>query len=477
MFNKSNPLDSQKVLAIPLVVISSLLALAAALVGVIINVVILAIISGIVIFYLAYTNPKYSTIIMMMGAFFLPLVMKVFYLGDVPVGTGIEAVNGLLILILIIRGKFSGWKSWPGILLLIWFGFNFIELFNPNAVSRIAGVFSFRGTITVILAFLVAYSTLESKEDFYFFLKWWLVFGLCAGLYGIYQEYAGLPSYDYDWAAYDENRYNLLFTWGRLRKFSFFNGPTEFGLVMAYTGIAGVIMFFFNRISLSKRICLVIGVAVMFWAMIFSGTRTATILLPLGIMIVAAITLWKRMLIAVAITGVLVGLLLIRPTTSQSLFVMLTAFQGVDDPSMNVRIQNQKAIRGYIQSSPFGYGLGSTGDLGAKHSPDSFVSTFPPDSEFVRIAVEMGWIGLLIWCAILAFLLSYGINAYFSMRDPELKQIMLVPLTIFFMMIIAQYPQECFRTPVLALLFSFMVALIAKLKDLDTRTGQIAVSK
>jgi hypothetical protein len=41
-----------------------------------------------------------------------------------------------------------------------------------------------------------------------------------------------------------------------------------------------------------------------------------------------------------------------------------------------------------------------------------------------------------------------------------------VPLVVFFMTIIALYPQECFRAPVLAMMFSFMMGLIAKMRDM-----------
>ena len=114
MPNKIALLSSQKILAILLIGVTSICALLAAFIGVVVNVVLLALVFGIAIFYLAYYHPQYSLVIMMLGAFLLPLMIKIFYLGDLPVGTGIEAINGLLVLTLIIRGKFAGWKSWPG---------------------------------------------------------------------------------------------------------------------------------------------------------------------------------------------------------------------------------------------------------------------------------------------------------------------------------------------------------------------------
>lgn len=463
---KTTLLRNQNALAVLLVIFCCACATVAALLGVIINVVLLGIIAAVCIFYLTYTMPQYSMVIMMAGVFLLPLAIKVFYLGDVPVGTLIEGINGLLIFTLLIKGRLSGFKTLPGILILAWLLFNIIELANPHATSRIAGIFAFRTVLSSVMAFFVAYAAIESKKDLYVFFKWWFIFGLMAALYGLYQEFIGLPQHDLDWASYDENRYNLLFTWGRMRKFSFFNGPTEFGLVMAYTAVAGLVISFVKQLTPMQRIGVLTASAVMLWAMVFSGSRTASILIPMGVVLFAAITLQRQALMVTAAIGFGGVALLLRPTTSASLFIMLTAFEFSSDASMNVRIQNQSIIRDYIQQTPLGFGLGSTGDLGAKYSPDSFIGKFPPDSELVKIAIETGWVGLFIWCVILATILGFGIHTYFLLKDPELKALLLIPLISFFMMAFAQYPQECFRAPVLGLLFSFMAGLITKINQL-----------
>lgn len=456
----------------PRILVPALLAVSvgclglAALFGVVIDVLIIGAILGITAFYLTYQYPRYSVVIIMAGVFFLPLMIKAFYLYDIPVGTAIEAMNFLLVFALVIKGRFSGWKGLPGILVIIWLVLQFLELINPNASSRIAGLFAIRGVITFTITFFVTYSAVGSRRDVYFLYKWWAIFAVLAAVYGLYQEFIGLPSHDFAWASYDENRYNLLFTWGRLRKFSFFNGPTEFGLVMAYSGVAVMVMAFLDKISLEKKIGLGIMGLLMVWSMIYSGSRTASAVLPVGIVIFAAITLWRKVLIFLGVAALGAAVLVLKPSANQSLFVMMTAFQGADDPSMNVRLNNQKIIRSYIQETPLGFGLGSTGELGMKYSPHTFIGSFPPDSELVRIAIETGWVGLFIWCTIMALVFAYGINAYFNTRDHEIRQLLLVPLVVFFMTMIALYPQECFRAPILAMMFSFMMGLIAKLRDM-----------
>jgi len=64
-----------------------------------------------------------------------------------------------------------------------------------------------------------------------------------------------------------------------------------------------------------------------------------------------------------------------------------TAFSGSEDPSMNIRLRNRELIRFYIQSNPVGYGLGGTGYLGNKYTPNTFIGTFATDL-ICQIAVK-----------------------------------------------------------------------------------------
>ena len=461
--------DSWKLLAF-LALVCLVCILLSALLGTVVNVVIVCILLLFASVYFIYRNPVHGLTITLSIAFLLPLFLKMFRLYSIPITTLIELINLLLFAILIIKGKFSGWKSLPGILMLLWAGLQFAEIFNPNSQSRVAGFLAMRATIMVVLGFFNTYSAIESKEDVYKLIHGWMVLGLSAALYGIYQEYFGLPSYDFAWATVDEFRYKLLFTWGRLRKFSFFTSSSEFGLVMVYSGLGALVMGLSPLGTFRKRIWFLVLAGLMFMAMMFSGSRTAMILMVAGGLFLAALTFWRSALIMIACIGFLAILLVFKPTSSKALRVMLTAFEGTEDASMNVRLINQDIIRGYIRNAPFGFGIGSTGYYGAKYSPNSFIGTFPPDSELVKIAIETGWIGLFLWCILLILIFAYGVNTFFRARDSEIKALLAVPLIVFCAMIIGLYPQECFRAPVLGTLFTFMIGLIAKLKALDDQS-------
>jgi putative inorganic carbon (HCO3(-)) transporter len=160
-------------------------------------------------------------------------------------------------------------------------------------------------------------------------------------------------------------------------------------------------------------------------------------------------------------------ILVFIPTSNPTLYRFQTAFKPSDDASFNVRVINQRLIKPYIQAHPLGGGLGSTGEFGKRFSPGTFLANFPPDSAFVRIAVEQGWIGLFIYFALLFTVLKEGIIAYFSSKDPRIKIYYAAMLALVYILCIASYPQEVIPLYPVTAIFCIVMAMIAKLKEFD----------
>ena len=100
---------------------------------------------------------------------------------------------------------------------------------------------------------------------------------------------------------------------------------------------------------------------------------------------------------------------------------MRTAFNA-QDPSLQVRLENQKKLKAYMKSRPFGVGIGLGGVKARRFTPYAFTSNVPTDSWFVMIWVETGIIGLILHIGILLSILAYGAYlALFVLKDKELK--------------------------------------------------------
>jgi len=138
-----------------------------------------------------------------------------------------------------------------------------------------------------------------------------------------------------------------------------------------------------------------------------------------------------------------------------------------------VRKINQKRIQPYILSHPLGGGLGATGMWGIKFAPDSYLAHFPPDSGYVRVAVELGWVGLLIFCMLMFTVLRTGINNYYKIRDPELKSYCLASLLIIFALNVGNYPQEALVQFPTNVYFYLVLALIVVTRRLDDQQNDL----
>ena len=151
----------------------------------------------------------------------------------------------------------------------------------------------------------------------------------------------------------------------------------------------------------------------------------------------------------------------------------ISAFKPSDDASFNLRKRNQKRIQPYIQTHPMGGGLGATGVWGLKFAPNSYLAHFPPDSGYVRVAVENGWIGLLLLCLFIFIALRTGINNYYLIKDPELKSYCLGFILVIFAFNIGNYPQEALVQYPSNVNFYMTIALIGVVMRLDKQKNQL----
>ncbi|MFA6947275.1 MAG: O-antigen ligase family protein, partial [Pedobacter sp.] len=297
-------------------------------------------------------------------------------------------------------------------------------------------------------------------------IKLWLGLSVFAGLFGFKQQFIGFFGYEEAYLYSDPIIMDLLFINGQWRKFSIFSDPTAFSYNMILSSLLCIGMMF-GPVSKLKKAFLAFLIFFFLTNMLFSGTRSAYVLLPAA-MFMLTILVFNRQIMLVA-TGValFMAVIIFMPTSNPVLYRFQSAFKPSDDASFNVRARNQKMIQPYIWSHPIGGGLGSTGVWGAKFSPGSFLASFPPDSGYVRVAVEMGWVGLFIFCCLLFIILKKGITNYFKMEDPELKSYCLAMVLIVYAITIGNYPQEAITQYPLNVYFFLVAALIDATYNLD----------
>ena len=175
----------------------------------------------------------------------------------------------------------------------------------------------------------------------------------------------------------------------------------------------------------------------------------------------------KQIFIFSIISGLCLLVLIKIPTSNATLARFQSAFKPSKDASFEERAKNQEAIKPYILSHPIGGGLGSVGVWGQRFAPNSYLAKFPPDSGYVRVAVELGWIGLLLYC-IFNFVIMYkGIQYYYTIRNPELKTYCLGMILFIFAFDVGNYPQQALVQYPSNILFFLAMAILNITMRLD----------
>lgn len=417
-----------------------------------------------VIFY-----PQFGVVIFVVAAYLIMFIGRM-NITEFPLGTLMDGMELLLIIGVIIQQKQkSDWTIFKGpisIIIAVWILYNFIEVINPTAESKMAWLYTVRSVALIMLSFFIFLYNIRTLKFLKLVLKIWIGLSVFAALYAYKQQFIGFTSFEEAWLYSDPEIAGLLFIGGQWRKFSIFTDPVAFSYNMVVSGLLciGLLSGPFSR---RNKILLGIALFLCFTSLMFSGTRGAYVLPPVAMALYAILKFNRRVMIGAIVGAIGFAALIFVPTSNPTIYRFQTAFKPSDDASFNVRKINQKRIQPFIQSHPLGGGLGATGTWGKRFSPNSFLANFPPDSGYVRVAVEAGWLGLLVFCTLMFIILKEGINNYYSIKDPTLKSICLAMVLVIFAYHIGNYPQEAIVQFPSNTLFYLVAAIIVITKRLD----------
>jgi putative inorganic carbon (HCO3(-)) transporter len=448
----SNILPSVKLNRIIVFAVLSILSVGIAFViaklGMIMGILLTLLIVGIPFLVLLLTDVKFGFFSILVLSYFISFIIRMTN-GAVPV-----LVLEILMLIVFagliirqIRQRSSSESSLPylkhpiTIALILWTIFAHIQLLNPASSSILGKLIAIRMAWYNLLGFVIALQVFDNLATVKFFFKAVLGLSMLAAFYGLSQKYIGLLPYDHAWLFSDPEHVQLAVIGGQVRTWAFMNDPANFGLVMAFVGTMCFI-FMLGPYSTQRRIILCICGLLMFLAMVSSGTRTAfvMVIMAFGVFGLLTVNNIKTILFSISAFMIFLGIYF-GPFYSPPVQRIRSAFQGNDDPSMNVRSINKARIQPYIWSHPIGGGPATTGDEGVKNAPGHPLAGFPPDSGYLKVGLELGFIGLLIllWQHFIAS--SKAIRYYFSANNREIKNMYVVLVCTFIAMCAANLTQ------------------------------------
>jgi putative inorganic carbon (hco3(-)) transporter len=390
-----------------------------------------------------------------------------------PFGTIYDALAALTFAAVFVNGlgkrDWTGFKNPVTILFIIVTVYQVLQVVNPAATSRVAWLVAMRNNSSILL-YIAFFQMFVTLNDIRRFTTFWLAFAFIVGFYGVYQEYFGLFQFETDWIVTNEERLKLYFIWGRMRKFSVLSDPSAYGLFASMGGLAFLVMSL-GPFKTALRIFFALSGIMMLVAMSYSGTRTATAMTAVGIVFYVALTLRNRTTVVAAVVGGFIGaLLFFGPFYGGTMSRIRSTFSPSEDPSMQVRDQKRIRLQKYVQSHPIGGGLYTTGQNGLRYSRGhQLAEGWDPDSGYLLLGLELGWIGLILFMVFFFMVMVTGIRNYFSINDPLLKTYLVAYLVPFFALSVAHYTQDAIFTKPMNLIAIAAYAVIVRIPQFDNR--------
>ena len=421
---------------------------------------------------LIFANPYYGIIIYLHYSFIFVAITR--YVSG-PLGLFVDIILFLTVLSTLAKIE---WKSLrqlnTGIFYLIisWFLYTVLQLLNPESTNPTAWFYAIRGislyAATAVPLALLLYNKPKDLDHFIKLILGWSVF---ASLWGMKQITIGLDFGEQRW--FDTIGNVTHFIDGRLRAFSLFSDAGQNGTTMAYASFIALVMALGPYERKRKIRYLVIGL-ICFVGFTISASRGPLFVVVTGfILYLFLIKRFKILSIGLVIGAFAFAFLKFTfiGNSNYQIFRLRTALDP-NDASLLVRLGNQKTLRQYLESRPFGNGIGSSYYWANKYYPGSFLSKIPVDSWFVNIWVENGVIGLALHFLAITYVIIMGFHNTYKTRNPDLKQKLMAIYGGFVGVVVASFGNPVFgQAPLGALMYLSMVFLsIAPLMDSNKNT-------
>ncbi len=425
---------------------------------------------GLAVIIACLLNPPTGFYINMVYSLVIYQINRMFFHDELQVGLAIDVLALAILFSLVIKGAslkagFNEFIHSPVVILIVLnFLYGILEILNPEGHSAQAWVMAVRKAFETSIFLFVIYMILKDRESIRTYLRWLFVLCVLVALYGCIQQWHGLFDFERDWVFADDIRRGIFYINGEFRKFSTFNDPAAFGEMMAAVSVFFTILALNQRDRRTRR-TLLGGVVLMVLAMVYSGTRTANVMLLSGLVLYALLTFDRKgtRRFALVFALLFIGVLYAPIYGNSSLNRFRSSFVGANDESYNVRVIARNYIRPYMLSHPFGGGLMTTNNIGLTMNPGHYLAGFQTDSGYLQLALEIGWIGLTLICIMFYMILRTGVRCYFGSRNAEMKAVYAAGTCALFTYYVGMFAQStvggmvdmAFYYPVIAIFLRF----------------------
>jgi O-antigen ligase len=391
------------------------------------------------------------------------------------VGLLIEALLALALAAMLLQVSFERrWRAWASALtipVLLYCFYQLLQVFNPNTPSLFHRVFGLRALLVYLVPFLAALLLIKRRRDLVRCLVVWVSCSVVAALYGLWQYFVGLNTYERWWIY--ANAATHILPGGRLRIFSTLGSADAFGMYMAIGIILTFALVVMTRSPL-RRLGLLLTMPVMALGLLYSLTRGAYGGFAAALVVVALLT--RSKLYGVALALVMAGSLVYGLNNPEDYLVsrVISTFNPTEDASYTARADALEDALPIIARLPFGLGPATAGRKGGELLSRADVNAesaefvgIPLDNYYFRIGLENGWIGLLLFVALLVMVLAMGSRIAWRLRDHRLRWLAATIVACIAAMILGAFSNNYFGYLPLNIWFWFSLGVLMRLPALD----------
>ncbi|MBC7850584.1 MAG: O-antigen ligase family protein [Chitinophagaceae bacterium] len=460
-------------------ILLALLAIAIAYLAVVVDmkfaVAIVAGLAGVLLMVLCLLYPIFGFYLTYFISLFVTLPEKIMNGGVIPMGLVPEYFSYITLVGVITKQEFRKeisrkfWTHGITIWLVVLLLYYLMEFFNPAMLGKL-GWFNFiRKQGSLFAFFYISYCIIRSRKDVKHLTNFWIWVSILEAAYACKQQWFGLFSFETRWLLSDPMRIDLFINWGFTRKFGLLSDPASSGVLYAACGNF-LLVLALRAVTTKRRIFLYVAAILNLLAASYSGTRTATMMTVAGILFYGIMTLYeKRTIIFMAFCGAMLTIVMVLPIYNNPVINRVrSTFEPSTDNSALVRDINRKGVQPYIYRHPIGGGIYTCGNLGVLYNPGHYLSFVPPDSGYMQILMDQGYIGLILTLIFYYVILKTGIRYFYRVKDPELKTLYAANLAFIFSLMAGQISQMAIPMyPSVFYMYSAF-ALLLKMHYFDT---------
>ena len=378
--------------------------------------------------------------------FFISFITRHYYI-PLPTSMMNEMLEILLIglaLLDVAQYRFRDTLNVMLLMLIVWFAFCCIELFNDACGLGIDVYRWYTGarlmSFQLVYALIVVTIYINTPSKLIQLLLVWACFIVFAAFWVWKQRNIGLTnaekSFIYNSPAH--------FMGGRIRYMSCFSDAANFGVHLAAAAVSFIVLSIFLKIT-RLRIFFISVAMLAIYAFFQSGTRTAMICFIAGLFIFLALSKSKKVMItAGAAFAVFLYILIFTNIGNGNAQIrrMRTAFDK-EDASMGVRDMNKETLRKYMVDAPWGVGIGLENADVPAYNKFKLITQVPPDSEYVYIWVRTGKVGLTVFIiTTVVMFLGACFIVLFRIRNNSLRGVGIAFTAAFFTIHLGGYANQ-----------------------------------